>query len=462
VKSKEATPIASKNPSSARKNPELRSVWQTSFALFIGLFLALLLLKWGNPVILSEQVQAPSEFAEWLVQAWPLNWAYPVLFCIGLVALPGMKSNSAFKKWPVILMFVWFVWQFLAASQSIDPKLSRPALMHFGAAVVCFGIGAFCLPQLRSWKWIQVLLLVALLLVIKSGFQQHFGGLAEARRYFQIYVLPNLTEAPPPELIKKMSSERIFGTLFYPNTLAGAFLLFLPLALFSVYQFTSMMSRPSRIFLVLLFSGISAACFLWTGSKSGWLIALVMACVCLNRLSIAPRIKWVVVTVLLCGGLAGFFVRYATFFQKGATSVTARFDYWKAAATNFKEHPWLGSGPATFSRPYARIKSPEAEMTRLAHNDYIEQATDSGFVGFLSYSAFVLASVVCLYRKREEGFNLEFFIWLGCLGMALQSFTEFPLYIPALGWPTFLFLGFLWARQTEAPGKPSTAVAGLA
>jgi hypothetical protein len=34
-------------------------------------------------------------------------------------------------------------------------------------------------------------------------------------------------------------------------------------------------------------------------------------------------------------------------------------------------------------------------------------------------------------------------IWLGVLGWSLQSLVEFGLYIPALAWPAFAFLGWL-------------------
>ena len=44
-----------------------------------------------------------------------------------------------------------------------------------------------------------------------------------------------------------------------------------------------------------------------------------------------------------------------------------------------------------------------------------------------------------------------FAVWLGVLGWSLQSLVEFGLYIPALAWPAFTFLG--WLRQ-ELPRRP--------
>ena len=81
-------------------------------------------------------------------------------------------------------------------------------------------------------------------------------------------------------------------------------------------------------------------------------------------------------------------------------------------------------------------------MARLVHNDYLEQASDSGVIGFLLFSALIVGSLKFLYRKSHSQLAL-FFGWLGLLGWALQGFVEFGLYIPALAWPAFLFLGWL-------------------
>ena len=184
-------------------------------------------------------------------------------------------------------------------------------------------------------------------------------------------------------------------------------------------------------------------------------------------------------------GLAGFFGKYAGFFEKGATSVSARFDYWRAAARTALAHPLSGTGPGTFSIAYQALKRPESEMARLVHNDYLEQASDSGIPGFLFYTAFI-AGVVVLARPNRDpaqtqslpfrswfrgskvqaqvhpsrgvhshiGVNtagsetpILFAVWLGVLGWALQGFLEFGLYIPGLAWPAFAFMGLLLGRR---------------
>ncbi|NDF01477.1 MAG: hypothetical protein EB034_24910, partial [Verrucomicrobia bacterium] len=87
------------------------------------------------------------------------------------------------------------------------------------------------------------------------------------------------------------------------------------------------------------------------------------------------------------------------------------------------------------------------------HNDYLQQAADSGAVGGIAFSGFIIASLVVLVRRTRGNWPL-FAVWLGLLGWALQSFVEFGLYVPGLAWPAFCLLGWLW---TAAPAEGTQA-----
>src|SRR5262245_37265807 len=163
----------------------------------------------------------------------------------------------------------------------------------------------------------------------------------------------------------------------------------------------------------------------------------------------AKRIKVAVIAILLAAALAGFFVKYRNYFSRGATSVVARFDYWKAAWQIIKDKPVFGSGPGTFGVVYKRLKDPKSEMSKLVHNDYLQQGSDAGVVALLAYTALILGSLSALYRRCREDL-LEFGVWLGLLGIALQGLVEFGLFIPALAWPQFLLLGWLWGGAERA------------
>jgi O-antigen ligase len=345
--------------------------------------------------------------------------------------------------------------------------------------VVCFYVGFFSLAGFRPVAWLWPGLLLGFLIVLAVGWEQHFGGLDQTRQYFFIYIYPRLKEIPP-EYLKKISSTRIFSTLFYPNALAGAILLLLPVMLQFIWNARRRFSPAARAFLAGVVGIGALGCLYWSGSKGGWLLMLVLGLIWLLRLPFRRLFKMVLITAVLLGGLAGFFWKYSSFFQKGATSVSARFDYWEAALRTTLAHPVAGTGPGTFSLAYKKVKRPESEMARLAHNDYLEQASDSGLPGFVLYSASIIGLLVFASPKPEKrgplfagqpqthgserrdqlggadaGLStvstseqqLLFALWLGVLGWALQGLMEFGLYIPGLAWPAFTFMGVLLGRR---------------
>ena len=87
-------------------------------------------------------------------------------------------------------------------------------------------------------------------------------------------------------------------------------------------------------------------------------------------------------------------------------------------------------------------------MTRLVHNNYLEQACDSGVLGCIAFSAFVFGSLAVLYRKLDTD-SIRFAVLIGVFGWVAQGFVEFGLYIPAIAWPAFLFMGWLLGSGIE-------------
>jgi O-antigen ligase len=344
----------------------------------------------------------------------------------------------------ILLPAVWLIWLGLAATQTVDGRLTRVTLLHFISCALAFYVGLFALSRVRTLTWLWAVWIGAFALVLASGFSQHFGGLEETRRWFFEVYLPTLSHPPPAEFIQKVNSHRIYATLFYPNTLAGAILLLLPVALAWLWQVPNV-TRSAKTALVIMVALASLACLFWSGSKAGWLILVLMAALAFLQWPVEKRIKTIVIVILLAAGLAGFFIKYRSYFTGGATSVVARFDYWKAAWQTLKSKPLFGSGPGTFGVVYKRLKNPESEMSRLAHNDYLQQGSDGGVVALLLYAALMLGSLGALYRKCRDD-ALAFYIWLGLLGIAVQGFVEFGLFIPALAWPQFLLLGWLWGK----------------
>jgi O-antigen ligase len=247
-----------------------------------------------------------------------------------------------------------------------------------------------------------------------------------------------------PVILTKFEKGRVSGTLVYPNALAQIILLLWPVSLVLAFGATRSLRPMVRFAAILMTVFLGGAAFYWTGSKLGWLIAVALAGLVLLRRDWSRQLKLAAVAAVVVLGCGIFALRFHQYFAAGATSAGARLDYWRAAAETLESEPWFGTGPGTFQRPYARLKAPESEMARLAHNDYLEQFSDSGLAGGLAYSAWVLFAVVAVGRRIwRTGEDLVVGIFIGLVGWFIQGLGEFGLYVPALAWTAFTLLGCL-------------------
>ena len=128
--------------------------------------------------------------------------------------------------------------------------------------------------------------------------------------------------------------------------------------------------------------------------------------------------------------------------------MSARFDYWEAAWKTSMTHPLKGTGPGTFKHAYSTLKRPDSEMARLAHNDYLEQASDSGFPGMFLYLG-IFPFFLWRNRPKKTSSSLAVAVWFGLFGWAAQGLAEFGLYIPAMAYPAFSLLGWLDGQNTS-------------
>jgi O-antigen ligase len=326
-------------------------------------------------------------------------------------------------------------------------------LTQFTICVSLFYLGFFVRKGMSNPWPVWAGMGLAMCWFMRIGMEQHFWSLEATRRMMasspaSAGVNPKMLA--DPEYLKRLASNRIFGTFDgYANSLAGGIVLLLPLTLAFVWRLTPKVRVQIRVLFVLILGGCALGCLYWSGSKAGWLVALVMGLVALGHSEMPLKWKRYLIGGVLVIGVAGFAIKYAGFFQKERNSVGARFAYWRAALRIAEHHPVLGTGPGTFQIPYAQIKNPSDEMAKLCHNDYLEQATDSGLFGSISYTGMVIVYFVLLYRYSTQARPLNwlnFAVWLGVFGLWLHSFVEFHLYVPALAWPTFFLCGWLMGR----------------
>jgi len=424
----------------------------------VGLLFGLALLKFGNPVIFEGRLPPPANISEIVHFNWPVQWGWALAALVGALMLPLVRAPQGVPRWLLVAPLVWLAWQVVASLDSIQPALSRLTVIHFASVAAFFYLGVLATAGIARSLAIWIGIGIGLCLVVSSGFQQQFGGLEETRVFYEKLArgmqppeiqaefdrpeMRAIWQAPLFQL--KVNSQRIYATLFYPNTLAGVILLLLPGLLAATWLgFRDASPLARRVLPALL--GIGALlCLVWSGSKAGWLIVLVQLGCLLMCIPIPARWRrFIVVTVVLAGMMA-LVARNLDYFQRGATSLTARTDYWASAGQAFLANPFTGTGPGTFGDDYRLRKAEDSEMARLVHNDFIQQASDSGVLGFAGYLVIVIGGLWWSFRRLAlPDTSFTGLIALGLLGWALQSLTEFGLYIPALAWPAFFLLGSL-------------------
>ena len=455
------------------------------FLILTGVWLFTALFLFGNPVILDYL--HPPKFV--LLGEENRSNARPylgILAVLGLacvlgfsrLAKPRLRLPAGVPKWLAWLPAAWLGWQLLSLLQTENPVTSQATVIHFASCLAAFYLGLFVLGRMRLAKLALWGAALGLLLNLADACVEKFGGLEQTRDSIiaeiesgkldpekvsakarestgaippeiekQIATLPRETAAKvrqlPLELVKRMYSTRLYGHMFYPNALAGVILLLLPVSL--ALLLGQARWGMLRIALALGLAVVGLACLYWSGSKAGWLIAVVLLGAWFLHWPLSNKLKLGLAGAAMVLGLAGFAVKYADYFDRGATSVGARFGYWRAAAQTAMEEPLLGTGPGTFQLAYKRHRAPDAEPTRLTHNDYLQQASDSGWPGFALYAAFVGWAVWLLARRRMDD-PVRMAARLGLLAWVLQGFVEFGLYIPALAWPAWLMLGWLLAE----------------
>ncbi len=455
------------------------------FALGFGLLLGLALVKFGNPVVLNSKISPPASLPELWWYAWPPSWS--IWFLAPLALLGSALAIVKRRPWPgpyalLILPAIWFVWQLISALHTVDRELTVTTVVHFAGLFGCYLLGAFVVGHDRSFRFLLVGSLAAFAFCLVRAVDQRLFEFPQERQFLLESQRAGWTNVPPamlldmkeqgvvlttngvdianPIILEKYRKGRVFGTLVYPNALAGAVLLFFPLSVALAVTSTRFFRKLTRLAVIGLTFFLGLAALFWTGSKSGWLIALAVAGACLFRLRWPLRAKWVTFVLVLALGLGFFGFRFRNYFAAGATSVGARFDYWRAAAQTFFHHPLFGTGPGTFQRPYSELKHPQAEMARLTHNDYLEQFSDSGLVGGLAYAGWILASLSALGRRLWTSHEpLYLAAFLGLSGWLLQGLSEFSLYVPALAWTAFTLAGCLLSLTGNQPALPSGASA---
>ncbi len=431
------------------------------FVVLAGLFFFIVVVKLGIPVVLDDKVSPTDGWLDAIFgynnYSWQDKWGYLLMIPVLVAGLLAVRWKPFPGKWPWLLLLplLWLGWESISAAASSFPGLAGPVLAHFSACVAFFYLGFFALRGVRNPWPVWAGLSLALCWVLHTAMVQHFGGLEATLK--SALEGKGMDQAPgvmrDTAFLNKLKSYRVFGSFMYPNGLAAGLLLLLPVSLVFLWQVAPKVRVAIRVVFVAILGGCGLACLYWSGSKAAWLFMVLLGVLALGHSPLRMAWKRTLIYGLIALGLIGFTIKYADSAARGKKSMEARLIYWQAALQIARQHPIIGTGPGTFGTNYTRIQPPNSEWAALAHNDYLEQASDSGIIGFLTFFCLIAGSIAYLYRyrliKKGKSYMVRFAVWLGLLGLFLHSGMEFNLYYPALAWPSFFLLGWLWGLDEE-------------
>jgi O-antigen ligase len=361
--------------------------------------------------------------------------------------------------------------QFAALPGSINFAVSLDTVCHFAACVLLFYAAAGYVRDGAAASGVFAGLGLATFLIVIFAMEQWMGGLEATRQM----VAHMYEQTPlPPDLMRRLQSDRVFSTLVYPNALAG----FIAVAFAPVLAWVWVRGRTweARVkwATLALVGAVMVACLVLTGSRGGFIafalmvLAGVWGCVGTQRRGVFLGVMIALGVVFAAGTWGGWI-------GLGGKSAEARLDYWGGAAQIVRDYPWRGTGPGTFGSIYPHYKTGETEEAQVAHNNFLQMWTDSGVAAF---AVFLLLWCVGLrdgYRlvKHRPGDAGAIAIFAGLVGWSFHGLVDFDLYVPGVAYPAFMLLGMVqglkqlpdnqsrgWLARWHWAGK-SAAVAAI-
>ena len=231
-------------------------------------------LKFGTPVMIQAAAPLPRSSAEWFQFSWP-NELIIIFIFAGFIWLVLDRDRMLARVDLLFTLPLFFLLtQVLAVPETICPQATIDTLMLFAAGVLLFYVGAWYVRDGAATAQIFGGLSLATLFVCMLAMRQHFGGLAETRAYAALYIDP---AHAPKDFLLRMTSNRVFGSLVYPNALAGFIIVaFAPTLVWIWVRARGWDARVKWIALVFA-GGVMLFCLVLTGSRGGFMAFGVMA-----------------------------------------------------------------------------------------------------------------------------------------------------------------------------------------
>jgi O-antigen ligase len=411
---------------------------------------------------------------------------------IALIGVWGIRSLFNLRKLP--------------RSVTTHAQLARliMTLLPLIAFIVAAGLSAFSAYSLSAWlnemlKFVQMLVLALIVIdLARTTSRDTFvallvlAGLANA----VIGIYQYYGGSGALHLLINERHFRAFGTFGQPNPFGGFMGLTLPLALagllttlVTIYQrwratrSASTTLTPETvircIFYVVATASIAIALYM-SYSRGAWLgiaVAVGVMVFALPRrfthsLLLAGAALLLVGAVIISGRLpAGIAARLSTVTEdifnvrdvRGVDinpenyAVIERLAHWQAAINMATQHPWMGVGLGNYevAYPYFRLINWKFPLGH-AHNYYLNVLAETGIIGLVFYSTFIVSILFLAWRTRRHPDPASRLTAVGILGvwvyLAVHSLTD-NLYVNNLFIHLSVNIGLLVALNRELPAR---------
>jgi len=348
--------------------------------------------------------------------------------------------------WP-LLAFLGIAALQLAFRGTAYPFLTGVALLKISGCSLLFFLIGQAFRGSRDLRFLAWFLMCFAFGVAVFGVAQNFTS------HYVLYWYRPLTNGGNP-----------FGPYVNRNDFAGLMELLAPIGL-SLVLFRGI--RTEQMPFVGILTVVPIIALLLTGSRGGivsfvfelGVLALIVYVARSKKSQMLPFAIVLLVALLAMGWLGANRVlnRFSSY-RAGELTANRRITMLKGTWHVFLAYPLVGCGLGTLVAVYPRFEPYyDGKIVDHAHNDYVEVLAETGIAGGICLLAFVVLWLREARRplvREQTSFSKAIHAAgvTACAGMAVHSFVDFNLHIPANGL-VFLLMAALSAAPVLEPRK---------
>jgi hypothetical protein len=376
---------------------------------------------------------------------------------IGITSKNLAIKNIKSIQYPLIL----FVLALAAAAISSSNKIiSLKEFNNYITAILALLVAA-SLPWEDKYKVIRTIIFTGFVISIFAIYQYFFGF-----SHLSEYVAKN--KITNQFVLDYIERKRIFYPFITPNTLAGYFILVMPLILIKtpltlnpspfakasgdklpigerervrgkLYYFKQWLILAMALFALILTKSIGALLSLFFG-----------ACLYIYLKKRLTRKKIAALGVLTAICILIFILRQTASEEHFLVSfsVGKRLDYWHQTLKIIKAHPFKGMGLGMFN----------LYSTRYAHNSYLQLWAEMGILGLISFLWLLFTVFKSILKKLGTVPNLTsqhslsgtvpifsndcpYFLVISCVAFLSHNLVDFTFFLPEVSLIWWVILG---------------------